>query len=394
LVRSWRTHTTAPRPCDGLVALAGRGPAGVALLVKPASVEYIKQQTKRVEQMNAKLAREDTLLAKEEKAEEMRVVAVRKAHQLAQERARARKEKVQNAQLQLENAKLKEKLLRAKLQARRASIGEMQAKVKAGDYSLTGLPHIAGRRAAKSARATRAHRGKHAVAPPRGVRFVSKDPFAAGAQQAPLVRLAKLPAGQAYKKHAPQLAGDYVKACQKGERCHRVYRPETVEHWDKAKHTMVDMESGLPLPVGPARRVPITALTNPGRDTARPEPDHSIFGVYTGSFFGPSDKQFSDNFVPIQHTALGEEHTIAPWLASDTATTKEGGKADMAALPSVQGNASRPLFFFEFFFWQRRARKPTWLRCQACQVTLVGLFRHRHLRGLFCHMHRSLLPYA
>ena len=72
-----------------LVALAGRGPAGVALLVKPASVEYIKQQTKRVEQMNAKLAREDTLLAKEEKAEEMRVVAVRKAHQLAQERARA-----------------------------------------------------------------------------------------------------------------------------------------------------------------------------------------------------------------------------------------------------------------------------------------------------------------
>jgi len=102
--------------------------------------------------------------------------------------------------------------------------------------------------------------------------------------QSPLARFAKLPAGQTYTQ-PQQLAGKYVKACEKGRGCHLVYLPETTKHWDDAKHTEVVMESGLPLPVGPTARKPVSALATPFRDTARPEPDHSIYGVFTGSFF-------------------------------------------------------------------------------------------------------------
>ena len=301
-----------------LIALAGRGPAGLVLLVKPASVEYIKRETARVEQMNAKLAREDAELAKQEKAEEMRVIKMRKSDQLEKVRARARKEAEQIAKLKLQNAKLTERLLKTKLQARRASIGELQAKVKAGDYSgLTDLPNYGLDQLihspdapviAMAARAPAAEALKKG-----GVQFVSEDPFASG-RASPLVHLAKLPAGQTYWKHTPQLAGDLVKACQKGQRCHRRYRPETQQHWDKAKHSMIEMESGLPLPVGPGRRVAISALTNPGRDTARPEPDHSIYGVYTGSFFGPSDHRFADNFVPVLNTSLHPSFLPQVWV--------------------------------------------------------------------------------
>jgi len=264
-----------------LITLAGRGPAGLVLLVKPSSVEYIKRETARVEQMNAKLAREDAELAKQETAEEMRVIKMRKSDRLEKVRARARKEAEQIAELKLQNAKLKERLLKTKLQARRASIGELQAKFKAGDYSgLTDLPNY-------------------------GLDQLIHRP------DAPVIAMA---AGQTYLKHTLQLAGDYVKACQKGLRCHRRYRPETQQHWDKAKHSMIEMESGLPLPVGPGRRVAISAFTNPMRDTARPEPDHSIYGVYTGSFFGPSDHHFADNFVPVLNTSLHPSSLPQVWV--------------------------------------------------------------------------------
>ena len=322
-----------------LIALAGRGPAGLVLLVKPASVEYIKRETARVEQMNAKLAREDAELAKQEKAEEMRVIKMRKSDQLEKVRARARKEAEQIAKLKLQNAKLKERLLKTKLQARRASIGELQAKVKAGDYSgLTDLPNYGLDQLIHSPDApviAMAAQAPAAAASKGGVQFVSEDPFASG-RASPLVHLAKLPAGQMYLKHTPQLAGDFVKACQKGQRCHRRYRPETQQHWDKAKHSMIEMESGLPLPVGPGRRVAISALTNPGRDTARPEPDHSIYGVYTGSFFGPSDHRFADNFVPVLNTSLHPSSLPQVWVCLSVCTAKANtAKANTAKPPPV-----------------------------------------------------------
>ena len=320
-------------------------------MVKPASVQYIKTQTERVQRLNAKLAQEDKALAAQEKAEEMRVIAMKKAHQEAVERMQAEAELKQNAMLKLENARLKEQMLESRLAAKRARIGEMKAKVKAGDFHFKGF-HLKARglkakRAKAGARPARAskrgstplhalHKGKVKVKTPFGVRFVSKDPFVlkhrnslADAKvpltkvtsplgvewegkrpsalpevrtRSPLRWLAAAPAvsrRRHVKEPTQKLVGKYVKACEKGRGCHMVYQPESVEHWDAANHTEKVMESGLGVPIGPVRRVPISGLQNPLRDTARPEPDHSIYGVFTGSFFGPSDKEFSDNFVPI-----------------------------------------------------------------------------------------------
>jgi len=94
--------------------------------------------------MNAKLANEDKMLAKEEKEEEMRVIAVRKAHQLAQARKHADAEAHKNAELQLQNEQLTEQLLKSKLAAKRAKIDEMKEQVRDGDFRMKvrGLPKL------------------------------------------------------------------------------------------------------------------------------------------------------------------------------------------------------------------------------------------------------------
>jgi len=329
-----------------LVEWAPPGPVpGIALLMQPASIEYIRTQTQRVDQMNARLAREDKALAAEEKAEEMRVIAMKKGRQEALEREHETAVLQQNAKLQLENAKLRQQMLIAKLAAKRARINEMKEQVRTGGFRLKGrgllpLPKTAKARPPPS-RSTRAskgavqrrHRSKVEVSSPLGVRFVAKDPFVMKRPASTADVLAKVtsPRGEEWEARKPmalpaasrasplgwlgaakpkparrrevkptqKLVGQYVKACEKGKGCHMVYLPETMEHWDAANHTEKVMESGLGVPVGPARRVPISPLANPQRDTARPEPDHSIYGVFTGSFFGPGDKDFQDNFVPL-----------------------------------------------------------------------------------------------
>jgi len=292
----------------------------MTMLVRPASMAYMKAQTAKVQALNVELAREDAVLSSEEKQEESRVRAVRKAHQLAQERQHADAEAHRNAELQLQNQELREQLLQSHLATKRAKIEEMKEQVKAGHFS----------------RARRTNKVK--VHTPE-VTFVSKDPLnlqqhakdpfnmhtarkmAAKRQgvgaQSPLAQIAP----------SQLLAGKYVKVCSQGKRCHRGYLPETLQHWRDAHHTEEVMERGLPLPVGPTTRRRMSALGSPSHDTPRPEAKHSIYGVYTGSFFGPSDSRFADTFVSAKDSGLEGHDALAPWLRSSD-KEEEGGAED------------------------------------------------------------------
>jgi len=49
----------------------------------------------------------------------------------------------------------------------------------------------------------------------------------------------------------------------------------------------------------------------------------SIYGVYTGSFFGPSDSRFADTFVSAKDSGLEGHDALASWLRSSVRRERE-----------------------------------------------------------------------
>jgi hypothetical protein len=305
--------------------------------------------------------------------------------QLAKERARDARLQRQKAELLLKNAELKEKLLEAQLATKRARINKLKKLVRSNTLpaqaTLTAIKRDVRRQMVRA----RAHAHRVKVRTPADVEHVEivRHKTQVPAVSGPLGRLATINSAHSVNtqpsKATQSLVGSYVKACKPGQGCHVAYLPETEEHWDEERHTEQVMESGLPLPIGPTRRVPVDVkgggdlLAKPLTDTLRPEQEHTIYGVYTGTFLGPHDPDFADNFVPIKHTALSADKTAAPWdkehgvhsglhvAFGDEAAGDEEGEEDEEGLETVQGfngthhdvYEAMPLSGAEHFDWKK-----------------------------------------
>ncbi|EKX33881.1 hypothetical protein GUITHDRAFT_155911, partial [Guillardia theta CCMP2712] len=203
-------------------------------ILKDVTVAYIRQQATLMKQKNQELQKEDRLLEQEEKAEERYVLSERKAKRLAEEAKRNRVIQIQNAKLLLENEKLKNKVLREEMEARKARIFAMKESIKAGDYS----------RSFKSLSPDSSLTSPSAESPAQ-VKLSKRKPFSSVKQV--------------------KLAGKHVKACV-GTDCRVRYVPEDVKDWEAANHTMVVMGNGIGVPLGPTVRTPLDPSLAPLRD--------------------------------------------------------------------------------------------------------------------------------
>jgi len=277
-----------------------------SIILKDVTVAYIKQQASLMKQKNEELEKEDQVLAEEERAEERYVESERKAKKLAEQAKKTRLIQIENAKLLLENQKLRNKVLREEMEARKARILAMKESMRAGDYSS----------AVKGIRADRS-------------KLVSPAPAAA----APHDHASRLSKKSLHAKKV-KLAGKYVKSCV-GKDCRVRYIPQDVKDWEAANHTMVVMGNGIGIPLGPTIRTKLDPSLAPLRDLPK---SASSGHKLADSISREMTREFTDNFVRWQDTVLNPSNAPAPWNA-------EQKTVDMEGLETVQGrNGTLPAY--------------------------------------------------